>query len=366
MGWAGRILATISVIVATSSSALAGMVQLLDGTVHEGAVSVEGGLLVRGTSTVRVALSNVMLARFTDEAASTMIPPGLVLTNGTRIAGSFSSLADTTVLMESKGLRLPGKDIAWAVFTPFASALAADVPAGKTGALLPAGDFFEGSIKGADTKSAKVLNPIFGPRTFAAERKELHAVILRPVVPQAAAFEVVTRDGSRYLALDVVIREPGSIILRHPHYDGLRIEAAELVEVRVAPSRMVALGEVKPTRVTGNVSLADADKAAIQLGAQHVAGYAMTGGASATWKKTTRGGNFVARAAATGASGSLEKMTFVVEADGRLIFRTPAIGANDASVLIRCAMPAAEAITLRIDGAPTVKGTWADPMILLR
>ena len=129
----------LAVGCAVTASALAGMVQLLDGTVHMGDVSIDGGLLVRGTNGVKVALSNVLIARFTNDAAPNTCPAGLVLTNGTRVAGAFSSALDSIVVIESKGIRVPGRDVAWALYQPFNAMLADGVPAGKTGALLAAG-----------------------------------------------------------------------------------------------------------------------------------------------------------------------------------------------------------------------------------
>jgi hypothetical protein len=346
--------------------AFAGSVQLLDGTVHQGEVSIDGGLLVRGTATVKVALNNVLIARLTDEAAPPTYPVGLVLTNGTAIGGTFTSLAETTVVLEGKGLRIPGSEVAWAVYNPFDSALAADLLAGKTGALLPGGDFFEGTIKYADAKSAKVLNPIFGPRVFTGAAKDLHAVILREMKPQPAAFEVITRDGSRYLAMDALARENGVLTLRDPHYDGLRIPAADLLEIRAAPSRMIAIAALKPTRIQGTYATSGADGSKLKMGSQQLQACSLDAGASATWKRTIRGGVFVARVAVATEPTVAEKLVFIVEADGRGLFRSAAIAGADGPHVIRCAMPAAESITLRVEGGSGGRGIWGDPVILLR
>jgi hypothetical protein len=344
-------------------AASGGMVELIDGTVHVGEVSLDGGLVVRGNPAAKIPLNNVLIARFSNGAAARTRPPGLVLTDGSEVAGTFSSATDSIISMEGKGLRVAGRDVAWAVYQSFDSALAADLPPGKTGALLAGGDFFEGTVKSADGKGAKVLNPIFGPRAFAADGKDLLAIILRPAVPQPAAFEVVTRDGSRYLALDVAFREAGSIVLRHPHYDGLRLSPAEVIEIRAAPFRVFNPANLKPTQAGESYATTRPDGTGFRLGAQEVTGCTLEGGGSATWKKTIRGGTFVGRVAATAGT---DKLVFVVQADGRDIFRSPAVGPAEPVHLIRCTVPAAESFTLRVEGSAANSGLWMDPLIVLR
>ena len=44
----------------------------------------------------------------------------------------------------------------------------------------------------------------------------IHALVLRDFLLQAAAFEVVTRDGSVYPALDVILGDGADVTVRHP------------------------------------------------------------------------------------------------------------------------------------------------------
>ena len=243
-----RVLSCIIAFLFSCRASFAGSVQLLDGTTHEGELTLADGVLVRGSRSVKVALSNVLVARFKDEPAAGKYVPGVVLTNGTRIAGEFSSLTEPTVRFERKGIQVPSGDIAWAIYQPFEAALAAAIPKAKTGALLAGGDFFEGTCKAADARMAKVLNPIFGPHIFSAASGELHALVLREVKSQAATFEVITSDGSCYLAMEVLVRDATSVVLRHPHYDGLKIDLDDLVEIRAAPARLSSFGLQKPAR----------------------------------------------------------------------------------------------------------------------
>ena len=52
------------------AGARAGTLQVMDGTVHSGAVTLDAGVMVRATTSIKVAPSNVLLARFGDEPAA--------------------------------------------------------------------------------------------------------------------------------------------------------------------------------------------------------------------------------------------------------------------------------------------------------
>ena len=353
----------------------AGTVLTVDGVLHDGELSLDNGIVVRGSpATVKLPISSVLRARFA-AAQSDDFQPGLVLTGGARIAGAFSSLNDPAVKVAAKQIAIPGKEIAWAIYQPLSAQLAAQIPRGKTGAFLPGGDFFEGPSKGGDSNTARVLNPIFGPRIFDARKKEIHALILREVAPQAAVFDVVTRDGSIYPALDVMARDAGGVTLRHPLYDGLRILAADLVEIRASASRLTPLDSYKPARVdpapgreaancfAANLAL---DGGPLRLGNRVVAaGFESAAGATIWWSLPAGAGTFVALVAASPSTPGGQKLAFTVYAGNRLVGRSPLLGAGDPPVVFRCALPDSAKLTLRIEGAAGA-GTWAEAVLLRR
>jgi hypothetical protein len=335
----------------------AGTVQMMNGTILEGTVSVDGGLLIKGKTAVKVALAQVFIARFADAPVSNEYPAGLVLVNGTRIAGSFTPLGELTVRVEEKGIRIPSEEVAWAVYQPFSATLAASIPKGKTGALLRGGDFFEGVPKGGDNRSAKVVNSIFGPRTFNAESKQVHALVQRGIAPQATAFAVHTRDGSRYFALDVVARDTVGVILRHPHYDGLQIAAAELVEIRAVPHRVIYLAEREPSP--------GRDKEGGQQAVFTGSTAKLAAGKAATWSLPTSGGTFLARAVVAPETPAGSKLVFVIMVDDRVVFRSQFIGLGSPPLLLNCTIPAANTVTLRVEGVEGA-GILEDPVIVGR
>lgn len=360
--------------LALLSRAEAGSVQLLDGTSHDGELAIDNGLVVRGEKTVRVPWASVLRATFNSPKVEEY-QPGLVLVNGTRIAGKFSSLAEKTVKFEGSNFIVPGGEIAWVVYQPFGPELAAQIPRGKTGALLPGGDFFEGTPKGADAATARVLNPIFGPRVFHAEKKEMHALILREFKPQPAAFEVVAADGSVLAALDLLARDPASITLRHPLYDGVRISVNDLVEIRIAQNRFTALEATKPAQIvapegkTAEQSFAAGktlDGSPLQLVGKPARGFESLAGAVISWDMPPGAATFVTRVGAAPTTPPAQKLIFSVYADGKAISRSALIGAGDAPAILRCAVPAAaKLLSVRAEGV-TGSGIWADPVVLRR
>ena len=366
---------SVIVFVLTAATLRAGTVLTVDGVLHDGELSLDNGLVVRGsTATVRLPISSVLRARF-GTASSDDMQPGLVLAGGARIAGAFSSLSEPVVKVALKQIAIPGKEVAWAVYLPLSSQLVAQIPRGKIGALLPGGDFFEGPLKGGDSNSARVLNPIFGPRIFDARKKEIHALILREITPQPAVFDVVTRDGSIYPALDVVARDASGVTLRHPLFDGLRIAVADLVEIRASASRLTPLDSFKPARIdpapnrdaancfASNQSL---DGGPLRLGNRVVAaGFESAAGATVWWSLPPGAGTFVALVAASASTPGGQKISFTVYAENKLVARSPLLGAGDPPVVLRCALPNAAKLTLRIEGAEGA-GTWAEPVLLRR
>ncbi|MEO6787155.1 MAG: NPCBM/NEW2 domain-containing protein [Chthoniobacteraceae bacterium] len=350
----------------------AGTVLTADGALHEGELSIDHGIVVRGSPTaVKVPISAILRARFATPDPT--LQPGLLLVNGGRIAGKFSPLSGATVKIEAKRITIPAKEIAWVIYQPVTTALAAQTPRGKTGALLDGGDFFEGTPRGSDATGAKVLSGIFGPRMFAPW--ELRALVLREVQPQPAAFDVLTRDGSIYPALDIVAGDGAEVTLRHPFYNGLRVPLAEIVEIRASATRLLPLDGIKPTRVDPAPSRDAAtcfaanralDGGALKLGSRTVAaGFECATGATVWWKPPPGAGTFFALVAAGAGTPAGEKLTFTVYADGKLAGRSAPLTAGDPPAVLRCAVPGRESLTLRIDGAGGT-GVWAEPMLLRR
>ena len=368
----------VALFIAASTATLAlraGTVFTTDGVLHDGDISLDNGLLVRaGKTAVKLSISSILRARF-GARQSGDFQPGLVLAGGARIAGPFSSLTEPVVQFDRKHIAIPGSEVAWVVYQPLSARLAAQLPRAKTGALLPGGDFFEGAPRSGDSNTARILNPIFGPRMFDARKKEIALLVLREVRPQPSAFDVITRDGSIYPAFDVIARDATGVTLRHPLYDGLHIPVADLVEIRAGATRLTPLDSLDPPRVDPPPGREAAscfaagkaiDGGTLKLGSRVVAaGFESVAGASLAWSLPPGAVNFLALAAPGSSTPPGQKLVFTVHADNRLMASSPPVGAGDPPVVLRCALPGGGRLTLRIEGS-SGSGTWAEPVLLRR
>lgn len=365
----------LGALIKCASLLHAGTVLTSDGALYDGDFRLDHGIVAQRVGIpVKLPFSSILRARFA--ASSPLLPPGVVLVNGGRVAGGFSSLTAPLVKLPAKNITLPSKEIALAIYQPVHPALAAQAPKGKTGALLPNNDFFEGTLRGGDSNTAKLLSPLFGPRTFSPP--ELIALVLRDVQPQPAAYEILTRDGSLYPALDVLADEATQITVRHPLYNGMRLPLAELVEIRASRSRLISLDEVSPTRVeippgrqaaacfAANRAIAGGP---LKLGTRTVtAGFECATGAAVWWKPPPAAGTFFAIVAPDAETPAGQRLTFSVYADGKVAGRSAPLAAGDPPAVLRCTVPGAESLVLRIEGTggTASSGTWAEPMLLLR
>ena len=349
-------------------------VQLFTGERYEGRIELGAGLTIAptGGSPLRIDLANLVRATFT-ETASADVPPGVVLRNGIRIAGPIGSLAESPVKILKRNLTVPGAEIAWVVYSPFAPAVAASLPAGKLGALLPGGDFFEGSVKGADGETARLLNPIFGPRTFAG--KELLALILREVKAATAEWEVRATDGSIFLATALVVDKAG-LLLRHPLYDGLVLAPQEIAEIRAG--RYLALAGLKPAKIEvppgrGVPEAAFAVDRRISgevFGEAGSRGIESAVGVAAVWALTGEYTVLSVQVSVPPEVPPVNKLIFAIYADGKLVTRTSQLTSQDRPQTLRAQIGAARVLVLRVEaGFPTNAtgtGLWIEPTLLRR
>jgi len=361
-------------------AAHAGSVETFDGVLTNGAITFEINSLVvtpSGGGAVKIEPGEVLHAQFTDTLPGDNLMPGVILRNGTRLAGPFGPLTDPQVKFEKRGVAVPGGEIAWIIYQPFAAAAAANAPTGKVGALLPGGDFFEGTVKSADAKSAKLLNPIFGPRTFMGDRKELLALILRDPRPSAALFDVRTKDGSLF-GVDTLVTDKTGLTLKHPFYDGLKLEAKDLVEIRAGTGRYLPLTTRKPARVDPlpgrkleqcfAVDKTIAGEPLDTLGATHGRGFEAVLGVAATWEVPPGFNTLTMQVAVPASVPPVNRLIFAIYADGRPVSRSGPLTSADKPTPLRAALGNVRSISLRVEaGFPTNatgSGLWLEPTLL--
>ena len=249
------------------------------------------------------------------------------------------------------------REIAWIVYTAFPAELAANVPGGQTGALLPKGDFFAGAIRGADAGEAKIFNPIFGPRTFPA--REIHALILRDTHVPAAQYEVRTSDGSLFAA-DYLAPDRTGVTIKHPLYDNLVLNPGEVIEIRAGANRcrpLATLCQMRAEPAEGLQLLADRG---FTLAVKSVASCVVPAGFT----------EFVAKVAADDSTPPGQRVVFSVSADGRPLARSPTLAAGDPAQNLHVTLSGTHNLILRVDATanagPDIRGHWIQAFLLHR
>jgi len=340
--------------------ARAGSIETFNGDIFTGKAELDyGGVTFRPEKgpVVKMDLGNVYRVRFDDPAAPEQYTPGVVLRNGVRLAAPWGPFNDPVIKFPKRNLSLPADEIAWIVYTPFPAELAANVPGGQTGVLLPKGDFFAGTIKGADAAAAKVFNPIFGPRTFAAE--DIHALVLRDTHVPQAQYEVRTSDGSLFAA-DYLLPERSGATIKHTLYDNLVLGAAEIVEIRAGPSRCRPVATLAVMHAEPADALHVLPDRGFTLAAKSVANCVVPAGFT----------EFFAKVAADDSTPSGQRMVFSITADGKLIARSTALAAGDPAQNLRVTLTGTRNLLLRVDATadapPDTRGHWIQAFFLRR
>ena len=370
---------TLNVFLLTAT-AHAGSIETFDGIITTGAVAFDTGLLVITPASgppVKVDPAEVLRAQFTDVLPGDNLMPGVILRNGSRVTGAFSALTEPQVTFARYKIAIPGAEIAWIIYQPFAAKFAATAPLGKTGALLAGGDFFEGTIKAADDKTAKLMNPVFGPRTYTTGNREFAALILRDPRPSAAQYEVSTKDGARF-GVDALTLEKTGVTLKHPLYDGVKIEVKDLVEIRAGSARYQPLTALKPARVElppgrkieqcFSVDKTLAGDPLDSLGAAHGRGFESALGVGATWEVPAGFNVLNVQVAVPAGVPPINRLIFAIYADGRPITRSAQLSSNDQPAQLRANLVNVRSVSLRVEaGFPTNatgSGLWLEPTLL--
>ena len=137
----------------------------------------------------------------------------------------------------------------------------------------------------------------------------------------------------------------------------VKLDAKDVVEIRAGPGRFLSLAELKPARVVpagGLVAIAR--------------GFTTAVNAAATWEVPAGMSVFTAQIAVPSAVAPINRLTFAVYADGRLVFHSPPLTSENAPQTIRVPLGAAHALSLRVEPNfptnATGPGQWTEPTLL--
>jgi hypothetical protein len=344
--------------------ALGGTIKLFTGETLSGEIEFGDSLSVRTEAGPTVKVDPAIIQRATLRESKDGYAPGMVLRNGAR--------------MKAGAPAAPQSEVAWIVYRPVTAQEANAVPPGRTGALLPGGDFFEGTIRSADQTAAKVVSPIFGARSFDGARGDILAAIVAPVKPAPAAFEILNTAGEIFLGDQLSFTAAGATLTVAGKTQ--TIPVVELAEIRTGPGRAMPLAITRMARAEVARGLpaaramtidATPDGGALQVGSEkYEHGLASYSGCAGTWEVPANFSEFIGRFGVAPATPPNVRLTFTVVADGRSIFRSQPMTSADSPQTIRASLGNARTVTLRVEtqfpsGAIGL-GIWIEPTLLRR
>jgi sRNA-binding regulator protein Hfq len=160
---------------------------------------------------------------------------GIVLKNGTILAGEVKEMDETLVTFEPIGGSrqiLNTLNIARVQFRSMSPQLAARISSGSPGILLLNGDFVEGELKSFKKGRVTVSSVIFGLRSYDTANQAA-ALVLRPF-QNGAKFVVRTSTGSALFA-DTIDVDQEALLLAEHILGKLRLKSNELLDIRRLP-----------------------------------------------------------------------------------------------------------------------------------
>lgn len=169
--------------------------------------------------------------------------PGLVLTNGTFIAGRPEGITDTTVSIASSrlgNLRFPRQQVARVQFNYVSGSARVVLPESATGIVSRSGHFAEGDIITFDEDEVVIDSIFAGASTHQTNR--IHAVILAAAPLASSEYIVELKDGSILLA-DQLSTDPEGLEITGPLTGRISIEANDLARLSAGARRVRDLTE---------------------------------------------------------------------------------------------------------------------------
>ncbi len=371
-----RFFFTGSTLLALACGVRADSVRYLNGEVAEGKVELGAkGVTVatKGGAPAPVDLANIFKVSFRrNQHSPDLLLPGVVFVNGTAIAekGAISAVGAPTITVGDEKITVPINAVAWVLFAPLPREKLSGAPAGQTGGLMPNGDFFPGTFVGTDKGRIIINSALFGPQKL-EPKDHILGLVLRELKAAPTRFEVVTVQGSKFLT-DEVQFENGAMVVKDSVAGPVRIKAENVVELRAGSGRFQPLVDQKPASVNAPVGTDAAAAVSVRKAGEDSTEGAPSvlttaGNAAINYSVPAGFSVFTSGMAVPANAPAGARMAFAVYADGRPIFRSPAIGTAEKPTPIKINIGAARTVTLRVEPAGLgggMFGEWLDPMLL--
>jgi len=367
----------------------AGSVRLWSGDTLKGKISWDPktGLTITpdpatpGTpvTSTKIDLTKVRDTIFTDPVApaAPAVPPvpvpppsqpvGVFLTNGDFIAGVTRDIESPVVKVEAQPV--PATSIAWIIFNPIPLDKFPKVAPGHTGAILPGGDFFEGTFAGIQEYRIGINSPLLGPQRFPMD--QIAAVVMHDRQPSQALYMVTANNGSSFQTDDLKFDKQG-VDFQDPILGPIKLKFWDIKEIAAGSGRFQIITDSDPVATATLGSAAKTpDDFQVQPGADPAAPATLLTRVNIpiTYAVPVGLTVFSATIAVPKDSPAGTHFTFAVYGDGRfLIQRSLPIGVGDPPQLFRMELSNVHTISLRVEpsfagGPDKIYGQWIGPML---
>lgn len=262
---------------------------------------------------------------------------------------------------DGKPLALSTADIARLMVGPVSSQQLAKIPPNAVGVMLAKGDFFEGEFASLLNGRLRINSVLFGTRDLAAGTEALVVVLREPSMSEAP-WIVKTNEGFIYMARSLKI-EKDQMLVEDEAVGPLKINGANVAELKIGPSRIQSLAALKPSKIEPPPGLDIA--AAYTLTAE---AFQMRAGTALYFDLAGKYRHFHARPRL--AEGVLPTFgfRFIVSADGKELYRSPRQTTLDDAPGISLDIAGVRSLSLRAepDGKPAICAPveWADGIVV--
>lgn len=302
--------------------------------------------------------------------SAVILPPGVILQDGSFLAGSFDHLAldpaspEVNGAFNRKGKRvaIPRSNVAVVAMLPGPRAQLTAAGA-QIGLLMKNGDFLTGTFQDIDRGGVHLTSELLGPVIYGAA--DVQACLLQPVQPQAAAYEMRLRDGS-------IIRASGVSVAGNQvsisEVSGLDLEVAsdEVAQFRSGSSQSLLEFPFKaiPPASAANPAPEPLPVECWQGNNQEEILSAPAGTAVEFPLTGTFSAMSMRIALASGAPPNAQA-TIRILADGTEIGRTPPFKAGEQPRWLRSTLQQPKTVTLEADSTyPGTKVLFIDPILI--
>lgn len=173
-------------------------------------------------------------------AESEMLPKGVLLVDGTFLAGAFNQLDP------AKG-SFNRADKLVAVTTAQVASVILDVATGQqlaqndgqAGVLLMNGDFAVSSLQAIGGTSCDVTSSALGNQNY--NSSTALAYVVQPVKPLSSAYEIRLKDGSSIRASGISADADGKLVINDVSGMAVPVDAGEIAQIRAGASRVQTL-----------------------------------------------------------------------------------------------------------------------------